>query len=156
MEQTCPCQPRRRRWPGADVSETVQLCTVCARGLAGGPSRWAWLACQTCRDVLLASEDPRLALAPVGRHSIMNARSVKLTASGRERAVQEAALVRSSVGWGELSAWGALEAARLAGELFPGLTEVPLRRWRARAPDGVATSRDAAGRFVAWLDARPG
>lgn len=154
--QNCRCEPDGERWPGADVSRQYDLCLICARGLAGGTSRWAWLVCTTCRDVLRASEDSRLALAPLGRHSIMNATAVRLAASQREQAEQQGALVRTLAGWDDLHVWGDLEAGRLARQLFQGLTEVPLGLWRQRAPQSVDASRDAASRFGSRLDTRHG
>ncbi len=151
LRQQCPCEPDRQRWPGVDVSRAADLCALCARGLAGGTSRWAWLACRTCRTVLRASSDPRLALLPVGRHSIMNARYVRL-ADERGLEVQRAALLHGLSGQSTLLSWGRLEALALAAAYFPEVTEVPLRRWRATAPETEQASRDAAERFSAWLD----
>lgn len=49
--QSCTCETHPERWPDVDVSSEVDLCVLCARGTAGGTSRWAWVVCGTCRTV---------------------------------------------------------------------------------------------------------
>lgn len=152
LRQHCRCEGSAPRWPRVDVSRAFDLCQLCARDLAGGTSRWSWLVCEACRSVLTGSPDPRLAFAPVGRHSIMNQRYVRLADDEATRRVQTAGLLQSHIGWDELGRWGDREAGALAAELFPGQVDVPLERWWERAPAGAGASRSAARRFGLWLD----
>ena len=117
---------------------------------AGGPSRWAWLACGTCRDVTGASADPVLALLPLGRHSLMNGRGVRVGAPLREVTVQQAAMLEALNVQESLQQWGRDEALRLCADAFPDLEEVPLPRWTAGLPESSVASEDAAQRWQAW------
>jgi hypothetical protein len=71
-DQGCPCEPSEP-WPGCDVSRAQELCLVCARGTAGGTTRWSWLACTSCRAVERSLQAwLGMRVLPLGRHSIMN------------------------------------------------------------------------------------
>jgi len=151
VEQTCPCQPVRPRWPGVDVSETVQLCTVCARGPAGGPTRWAWLACWTCRRVRDRSDDLRLFLLPLGRHSVTNGQYIRGARTAKNRQKQQATVASAVAGWQELHEWALLESTMLATR-FGGLHDVPLAQWMTELPESQAASVNAATRLVTWCE----
>jgi hypothetical protein len=148
--QLCYCEPERERWPEVDVSSVNDLCVLCARGLAGGITRWAWLACTTCRSVLRASADPQVALLPVGRHSFMNNSSVQVFASRRNVQVQQSALLQGFNTQFQLDRWCKLQAADLAAQHFPGAVSVPLTEWQSLLPPETEASRDAAARFIPW------
>ncbi|MCW2601549.1 MAG: hypothetical protein JWM02_3378 [Frankiales bacterium] len=145
--QSCPCEPREE-WDGHDVSEKFQLCVVCAQDTAGGPSRWSWLACDTCR-LQAESFPPDQAFGltlPLGRHSIMNQRYISLADDAEHQAVATQALLQGLSLQHQLSTWRAREVRRLGAGLADN---VPHSTWKQRFPGGTAVSRDALVRFHA-------
>lgn len=76
--QSCPCENTPAQWEGCDVSRAKDLCILCARATAGGTTRWSWLACGECREVVRADGALGLPSLPLGRHSIMNGAAVRL------------------------------------------------------------------------------
>ena len=146
--QSCPCEDEPVRWR-ADMSSKYDLCIVCARGIAGGTSRWSWLGCACCREVnkLLRSQAP-LAL-PLGRHSIMNGAGIPLAANGVELDGHIANLIATVDRMGQLADWYDAEFTRLRIE--QGWTEdanVLLRTWQERLPASREASLDAFTRLL--------
>lgn len=147
--QGCPCEPSEP-WPGCDVSRALDLCSVCARGTAGGVTRWAWLGCTSCRSVERSLQDwLGIRVLPLGRHSIMN--GVGLRVAGASEAEAEAFAVRFQglgLGWERLSAWGHAEARRLADGLDGAGPDVALEAWQEACPPSLAASVDAYQRIL--------
>lgn len=141
--QGCRCRPGDS-WPGCDVSEEASLCVLCARGLAGGSSRWSHLACSSCLSWERAVRD-RLGrvLLPLGRHSVMNGVRVPLDRLPRRAEEQFPALVNQFAGWDRLQRWRQEEVQRLA--TLGGLAEeaVSYRDWLELFPVSTEVSRDA-------------
>lgn len=147
--QGCPCQPAPR-WEGCDVSRAVDLCAVCARGTAGGVSRWAWLGCASCRSVEKALQGwLGMRVLPLGRHSIMNGTGLRVAEATSEEVDAFAVhLDGLSVGWDRLSAWGKAEVGRLAGELPHPDPDVPLPMWQQTFTPSWRSSVDAYERLL--------
>jgi hypothetical protein len=143
--QRCPCQRNREPWPGCEVSEVAQLCVVCARGRAGGSSRWDWLACRICRELneSLGSHHGRNGLLPLGRQAIMNSVArPRATDSGAAREVFTDAVMRRRVSQTQLFAWQLQEVQRLAASEKLSAV-VLLNEWQRTFPAGRRESRDA-------------
>lgn len=148
--QSCSCEDEPVRWLRCDVSREVDLCRLCARGIAGGPSRWAWLGCPDCRAV---NEEAGRLLGrrpvPLGRHSIMNGAAVRPLAGEAELRAQQEGLLDVFQGWDDLYAWFEAEYRRLAAtQGWADVEQVLLRTWQQRLPPSRATSRDALQRFT--------
>ena len=147
--QGCPCEPSEP-WPSCDVSRALDLCLVCARGTAGGTTRWSWLACTHCRAVDRALRDwLGMRVLPLGRHSIMNGVGLRVAEASQDDV--DAFAVRFEglgLGWDRLYVWGAAEARRLADRLVDTGPEVPLERWQADFPPSVSASLDAYERLL--------
>jgi hypothetical protein len=149
--QSCRCEPRER-WEGCDVSEVEQLCILCARGSAGGPSRWAYDACPSCRDAAdHFTTDPAFGLLlPLGRHSVMNQQYVQYSDDEATSEVATRSLLASLSAQDLLDTWRTQEVQRLGLGLAPN---VPLHRWRAHHPVSAGASEDALARFYAAAQA---
>ena len=117
---------------------------LCARGLAGGRSRWAWLACSPCQNWEHAVR-ARLGgmLLPLGRHSIINGVAVDLSALPDTQERQTLALIGQFAAWGELFAWKRAEVTRLPAQAGWRDQAVPYRHWLQRFPAASDVSRDA-------------
>lgn len=155
--QSCLDEDSPQKWSGCDVSRQFDLCIVCFRGIAGGTSRWSWLACAYCRDINDRLGE-RWGFRPfaLGRHSLMNGIGVR---GGSPPEVQEAQMerlrefVRSRDG---LRGWRNREYATLASKFDP-LADIPLKRWQHEWPPGKAASRDAFTRlFGGYWPLSPG
>lgn len=148
--QSCPCEDEPVRWAGVDVSREVDLCVLCARGTAGGVSRWASLACPSCLRVndtagRLLGQRP----LPLYRHSIANGAAIRASAHGAEFARQHALLVDVTRSWRQLDDWFDEEVRRLAASQgWAGERQVLLRVWQERLPASTAASRDALRRLT--------
>ncbi len=146
--QGCLCEPSEP-WPGCDVSPAQDLCLVCARGTAGGTSRWSWLACTTCRSVDKALRDwLGMRVLPLGRHSIMNGVGLRAATASQEEV--DAFCVRLEgleLGWDRLHAG---EAMRPGG--WPGASPTPAPTCRSRSgstfPPSLEASLDAYERIL--------
>ncbi len=121
------------------------LCIVCATGVAGGPTRWAVLACPDCRAMntriagLMGLSGTGL---PLGRHSVMNGAAIRL-ADGHDpkQAERLAAAVNRS---GSLQQHGRARARSLADRHFPDQHgHIPLWQWQQATPPGPRTSLTA-------------
>ncbi|MDO3634445.1 hypothetical protein [Mycolicibacterium arseniciresistens] len=146
--QSCRDEDNPERWPEHDVSRAKDLCVICFRGTAGGRSRWAYVACETC----LAVNDSYVArwgFRPfaLGRHSLMNGAGARLSAAPAVRHVQEERLAAFSNGDHELKEWRRREYPRLAAAFDP-LADIPLRTWRATWPPSRSASEDAFARLL--------
>ena len=150
--QSCGCEDDPLRWPGVDVSREIDLCLLCARGTAGGTSRWASLACDSCKAVNNAVTGMLgRRLAPLHRHSIGNGVGVRVNADEAEVIRQQAALVALTRSWQDLYEWFHLEFSRLASSQgWANDTQVPLRVWLERLAESEPASRDAFRRFTGF------
>lgn len=146
--QSCRDEDRPEKWDGADVSRIVDLCIICFRATAGGTSRWAWKACESCREVN-DSIATRWGFRPfpLGRHSIMNGIGVRGGLSPEERAAALERLDEYRKGDSDLRAWRVREYGQLASRYDP-LDDVPLTTWQRDLPPGEAASKDAFARLL--------
>ena len=147
--QSCACEDEPARWAGCDVSEKHALCVVCARGIAGGSSRWSWIGCANCREInSLLRQHVRLSL-PLGRHSIMNGVAIRGDATPQVQQRATDAFMGLLDQWRQLDAWRAAEVRRLVEfASFPVDADVPLRTWRTRLPASSEASIDAISRLL--------
>ncbi len=147
--QGCPCDPTEP-WPRCDVSRLVDLCEVCARGTAGGVTRFSWLACQSCRTVEKALQEALgVRVLPVGRHSLMNGVGLQVAqAPASEVAEFTVDFEGLAASWHRLSEWGRAEALRLAATVDGEDPDVPLATWQERFPASLASSVNAYERYL--------
>lgn len=147
--QGCPCEPSEP-WPDCDVSRAQDLCLVCARGTAGGTTRWSWLACEHCRTVEKALQGwLGIRILPLGRHSLLNGVALRVAqASSEEADAFAVAFEGLSLGWDTLFEWGDAEARRLADALVDADPDVPLRVWQTTCPPSLTASIDAYERIL--------
>jgi hypothetical protein len=146
--QSCPCEDEPVRW-AADVSRLHDLCTVCARCLAGGISKWSWLACGTCRRLNEALGQRTPLELPLGRHSIMNGTALRLGTAPAEldRRIDE--LADMAVDWATLDDWLVDEVHRLAASQgWSDDDNVPLGTWQEQLPASVEASVNAFSRLL--------
>jgi hypothetical protein len=146
--QSCPDEDSAEIWEGCDVSRAMDLCIICARGAAGGASRWSWLACADCRAVNTALQS-RWGFRPfaLGRHSLMNGIGVR---GGTSHAVQREQIERLeefTKSIGSLRDWHTQEYRRLVGKFDP-LADIPLRLWQQEYPPSRTASWDAFSRLT--------
>ena len=146
--QSCRDEDAPEKWECADVSREHELCIICFRATAGGPSRWAWLACADCRSVNIAvgrawGSRP----FALGRHSLMNGIGVRGGAPPEVQQQQLARLVEFARGDSRLRDWRRDEYRRLANKFDP-LADIPLRGWQQEFPPGRTASRDAFARLI--------
>ena len=148
--QSCRCEDAPEIWVGADVSRARDLCIVCFRDTAGGPSRWSWLACEHCRQVNTAIEQ-RSGERPfnLGRHSLMNGIGVCGGVPAEVRDQQIAKLVAFAGGDGRLATWRDQEYSRLAAAFDP-LADVPLTTWQEQWAPSLGASWDAFSRLLGF------
>lgn len=146
--QSCRHEDSPQTWPGSNVSREYDLCAVCFRGTAGGRSRWAWIACEDCREVNTAMERA-WGFRPfaLGRHSLMNGIGIRAGLPSQELAAGVARLVEFARGDDRLRRWRAQEYTRLAAA-FDSDADVPLREWRQEWPGGRSASIDAFSRVL--------
>lgn len=129
----CPTEIHVER-NGVDCPTGFHLCDVCARGTAGGTSRWSWNACKSCLNVNAATQKHYGFSLPLGRHSIMNGFSVPVSAVGEELAVGAEVLLTFITKTVALSDWGSLQAR----ELFESVpewakeTHIPIAVWQKK------------------------
>ena len=148
--QSCGCEDNPQKWQGYDVSRERDLCIICFRGTAGGPSRWAWLACENCREVNTAIQR-RSGVRPfaLGRHSLMNGIGIR---GGMPEAVvdeQIVKLVEFARGNSRLHAWRETEYPRLAASFDP-LADIPLPVWQEQWVPSMEASWDAFSRLIGF------
>jgi len=146
--QSCRDEDAPEEWECADVSREHELCIICFRATAGGPSRWAWLACADCRSVNIAVEKAwGFRPFPLGRHSLMNGFGVRGGAPSEVQQRQLAGLIQFARGDGRLRDWRRDEYRRLANKFDP-LADIPLRVWQQEFPPSRAASGDAFARLI--------
>lgn len=148
--QSCRCEDTPEQWADCDVSRAKDLCIICFRDTAGGPSRWAWRACWHCRGVNTAIER-RSGERPfnLGRHSLMNGIGIR---GGQPREVldeQIAKLLEFARGDGRLRTWRDAEYPRLAASFDP-LADIPLRAWQQQWVPSRDASWDAFSRLLGF------
>ncbi len=146
--QSCRCEEHPQKWQGHDVSRATDLCIVCFRGTAGGPSRWSWLACLNCRRVNTAIER-RSGVRPfnLGRHSLMNGIGIRGGQPPEVREEQIGKLVAFARGDDRLRTWPDTEYRRLAA-VFDPLADIPLPVWQQQWVPGLDASVDAFSRLL--------
>ena len=149
--QSCRHEDNPEQWEKADISREFDLCVICFRATAGGPSRWAWTACGHCRAVNEAIE-ARDGFRPfaLGRHSLMNGIGVRGGTTEAVRLAQEARLLAFAKGEPRLRAWKPKEYGRLASRFDP-LADIPLRVWQEVWVPGKEASVDAFARVLGGL-----
>ena len=129
----CPTEIHVER-NGVDCPTGFHLCDVCARGTAGGTSRWSWNACKCCIGVNVNTQKQLGFSLPLGRHSIMNGVSVPISAVGDELAESTEALIAFVAKSVAISDWGLLQAR----ELFESVpewakeTHIPIAVWQKK------------------------
>ena len=131
--QSCRCE-ESKEYPGVDCPSGYHLCYMCAASVAGGTSRWSWNACESCLKFNRSLQSKYGFSLPLGRHSIMNAISVPLSASPevQEKAIKEMLnFVEVSVA---ISDWGLLQARTLFESAHAWAKEgiIPLAKWEAK------------------------
>ncbi len=139
--QSCPDEDSPEKWVRWDVSQALDLCVICFKATAGGPTRWSWLACYDCLAVNAAIGSP----FALGRHSLMNGISVRVGAPGERE--QIARLVAFARGDDQLREWRQQEYSRLASSFDP-LADIPLRVWQHEWAPSPSASWDAFSRLT--------
>jgi hypothetical protein len=121
---------------------THSLCVVCATGVAGGPTRWAVLACRDCLAMntrvarVLGLSHTGL---PLGRHSIMNGTAIRVTDA--HDPAQAERLVAALHRMGSIQEQGRARARALADRHFGDRRDrIPLFHWQEATPPGPQTS----------------
>lgn len=153
--QSCRCEDEPVRWAACDVSRKTDLCIVCARGTAGGTSRWAWLACAFCRKVNTRLRDAGCGVLAVGRHSLLNGVSITGDLNPKETAAAIGTMMKMSGSWDALFKWFPGEVARLAqSQGWSHSADIPFRTWREQLPPSYEHSVDAVSRLIG-ADVRP-
>ena len=148
--QHCKCEPKPQiDKPQVDCPSGFQLCALCARGVAGGLSRWSWLVCSECKEISVGRTIGGSNI-PVGRHSIMNGDVWPLEVqneSERERQVRE---VLDFVNLqNELQIFGKARAEALFRNelLLHGEEHVSVFQWKLSFPSSEVASRAALAAF---------
>lgn len=147
--QACRCEPAVA-WPDVDVSRAADLCAVCARGPAGGVTRYSWLGCVSCRAVELELREwLGICVTPLGRHSLMNGVGVRVAgAIDADREAFVTALEGLDTSWTRLGQWADSEARHLERQLATKAPEIPLTVWRQVFPASLDASVDAYERML--------
>jgi hypothetical protein len=146
--QSCLDEDSPRKWKGWDVSRALDLCIICCRGTAGGPTRWSWLACADCLAVNTALESA-WGFHPfaLGRHSLMNRIGVRGGSPPEAQEAQIARLMEFTKHVQRIGEWKKQEYGRLASRFDP-LADVPLSVWQQEWPPGRGASWDAFSRLT--------
>ena len=131
--QRCRCEGYKA-YEGVDCPSGYHLCYICAATVAGGTGRYSWNACESCLKFNRSLQNKYGFSLPLGRHSIMNAISVPLSASPevQEKAIKEMLnFVEVSVA---ISDWGLLQARTLyeSAPSWSILGIVAVEKWEAK------------------------
>ena len=131
--QRCRCE-EHRAYEGVDCPSGLHLCYLCASEIAGGTSRWAWHACESCvkfNRYLASTFGFRL---PLGRHSIMNSITIPIHGSEEEQKKAIEAMIDSLDVAGSIEDWGQLQARELFESVHSWKKErlIPLATWEAK------------------------
>ena len=162
-EHRCSCQPDDRQWQkevwgGYDIAALVDLCHLCARAVVKSGSRWSWYGCETCRQVNTRWGRTRGltgGVLPLGRHSLMNAVSLRGDAADDEVEGFIATVNRLIDCWKALGRWVEMEGRRMAVTVGWSPSDqcgVPLNEWLATFPASTRASVDSIRRFArGWM-----
>lgn len=150
--QSCTCEDEPVRWDH-DVSSVQELCMLCCRGVArSGPSRFSWLACETCKDVNnTLGQVWGVRPFAFGRHSLMNGHAIRIGSSAAEISEGATLLTAAARGHGELFEWQQHEWQRVVGRaraIFGDVDDIPLSQWQAELPETREVTADAIGRYL--------
>jgi hypothetical protein len=146
--QSCPDEDSPEKWVGWDVSRALDLCIICFKATAGGPTRWSWLACHDCLAV-----NTELGSAwgfrpfALGRHSLMNGIGVRGGAPAEVQQEQIARLAKFAKGDDRLREWRRQEYTRLASSFDP-LGDIPIGVWQHEWAPSRSASWDAFSRLT--------
>jgi hypothetical protein len=148
--QHCKCEPEPDiARPKVDCPSGFLLCALCARGIAGGLSRWSWLVCSECKEIAVGRTINGSNI-PIGRHSIMNGGLWPLTVesdSEREGQVQE--MLKFIDLQNELLIFGKFRAKNLfeSDQLLEGERHISVFQWKHSFPASEELSRAALAAF---------
>jgi hypothetical protein len=131
--QRCRCE-EHRAYEGVDCPSGLHLCYLCASEIAGGTSRWAWHACESCvkfNRYLASTFGFRL---PLGRHSIMNSIAIPIHGSEEEQKKAIEAMIDFLDVAGSIEDWGQLQVRELFESVHSWKKErlIPLAKWQAK------------------------
>ncbi len=136
--QTCPCESAQGARCGLP-DRIVDLCAVCARGVAWSATSWSYYVCQDCKTVEMYLRE-RLGrdVLPIGRQREMNGHAGGGRGGSRE-SVQPylAALVDLLPVAADLPAHGRRVAQEMARDYPSHLDQVPLETWCSRFPSAL-------------------
>ena len=141
--QKCRCEEKYENLQKlVDCPNGYLLCLLCASAVAGGTSRWSWLACEDCQRVNTSLLKRFKINLPLGRHSIMNGISIPLREKLKaddQRIVDLMNFANFSV---TLSDWGILRARQLFESVpeWSLLKVVSLEDWQKKFKNNRQTS----------------
>lgn len=122
--QKCRCEEKYENLQKlVDCPNGYLLCLLCASAVAGGTSRWSWLACEDCQRVNTSLLKRFKINLPLGRHSIMNGITIPFKRNASVIEAGTRAVIKMSRVQLSLSDWGNLRAR----ELFESVD-----KWRDR------------------------
>lgn len=131
--QRCRCE-EYKAYEGVDCPNGYHLCYMCAATVTGGTGRYSWNVCDTCLKFNKSLQSEYGYSLPLGRHSIMNAISVPLSASleVQEKAIKE--MLKFVKVSDEISDWGLLQARGLyeSEHSWSILGIVAAEKWEAK------------------------
>jgi len=135
--QRCACEPKRaHRETKWDCPSGYHLCWICARGVAGGLSKYSWEVCQNCHNLMKG-------FLPYGRHSFMNLIFLPFGSTDQkiiEEGIQE--LLNFNSFWESLYNWGHLQAHLLLSGIkrWEHVSHISLRDWEKQFPPDMTKS----------------
>ena len=143
--QRCSCEPKREAGEKImDCPSGYHLCWICARGLAGGQSKYSWEVCFTCHGLIEG-------LLPYGRHSFMNGLGISLRETNPEGIKEGVQKLIQTVGFGRaLADWGKLQAHYLLSNTKRWSRQelVALSDWEREFSPDIAKSTKATEGFL--------
>ena len=152
--QHCKCEPEPGvSRPKVDCPSGFMLCSLCAREIAGGRSRWSWLVCDVCK---LASSHKWFSgsTLPIGRHSMMNRVSWPIEViDDQQRAEQVSQMLRHISYQEELMKFGRRQAKALFDSefLMEGEAHISCFQWRSSFPTSEEASKAAVKAFRKYV-----
>ena len=142
--QRCRCEGRRA-YEGVDCPSGLHLCYMCATEIAGGTSRWAWNACESCVNFNKYLGSTYFFRLPLGRHSVMNSVAISIHGSKEDQEKAIGAMFRSFEVAGSIEEWGTLQARELFESVHTWKKKklIPIDTWHAKfeLPKVRATTR---------------
>jgi len=151
--QRCRCE-EYKAYEGVDCPCGYHLCYMCGADIAGGTSRWAWNACESCmmfNRYLTRTYGIRL---PLGRHSITNSIAIPFHASKEVQEKASEALFNFLKVSGSIEEWGALQARELFESVHSWKKKklIPIDTWHAKfALSKVKATTRSAQAFKGYL-----